>query len=215
MIAAQMQSKCFGATSIDFSNVKKEPLTSENKGPFVFVWAKHRPLWARRRIANVVHQVLHNIFVRQEKEKLLLSEKMKGGWVVYLFWVLINKLLWSMGLQREDLEVSQNLICCWLEAIFFAEYSPERMELILQNPSLPLLFPLSTQNMDHMEMSCTLHSTRAMSAFTYPHICSPHIFHGQGQCPGKSSHSSDSSPGGMNQVWELDMNLMIFTAHCC
>ena len=87
------------------------------------------------------------------------------------------------------------------------------MELILQNPSLPLLFPLSTQNMDHKEMSCTLHSTFAMSAFTYPHICSPHIFHGQGQCPGKSSHSSDSSPGGRNQVWELDMNLMIFTAH--
>ena len=109
--------------------------------------------------------------------------------------------------------MSQKLICCLLEVICFAEYSPERMELILQNPSLPLLFPLSTQNMGHKEMSCTLHSTTAMSAFTYPHICLPHIFHGQGQCPGKSSHSSDSSPGGRNQVWELDMNLMIFTAH--
>ena len=33
----------------------------------------------------------------------------------------------------------------WLQTICYAEYSPERMGLILQNPSLPLLFPLSTQ----------------------------------------------------------------------
>ena len=49
------------------SENKKVKLTSENKGPFVLVGAKDCPLWLCRGIANVVHQVLHKIFVRQQK----------------------------------------------------------------------------------------------------------------------------------------------------
>ena len=40
-------------------------------------------------------------------------------------------------------------------------------------------------------------------------MCLPDICHGQGQCPEKSSHSSDSSPEEINQFWELNLNLMI------
>ena len=48
------------------SENKKVKLTSENKGPFVLVGAKDCPLWLCRGIANVVHQVLQSIFVRQQ-----------------------------------------------------------------------------------------------------------------------------------------------------
>ena len=49
---------------------------------------------------------------------------------------------------------------------------------------------------------------------TYPHICLPHIFHGQGQCPGKSSHSSDNWPDGVNHVLENLVTLLICWNSC-
>ena len=145
-------------------------LTSENKGSLVFVWAKDCPLWVWRRVANVVHQVLRNMFVRQRKVRknqirfpkpligVNLNDQKIWRWVVYLSWVLLDELLCSMGLQRKEFR-------SWC-AVDCKQYAMLNIHLSARNwssethschCSLPFLHKgLFNPGMDHhKETSCT------------------------------------------------------------